>query len=646
MVAKTVTDVILGEAVHGTREQRYADMVAIASVIQNRATLAGMTPQAIVSVKSEFNAYGKSLPKGADAYRDLAEAAWNQVQTTGPVHNATYYATSSAKDNLPNGLTPVTKTAGHEFFADPKGRSFRTSEGFVTPASATHAAMMSGNLVAPQNPYAGLVPPAPIQTVSLPDIGPIPAMRPDMPSRSITPGAGLANLAPPTPSRPGGINYGAVSYAHPERGHWSTGLTPQAISSIQTLAASNPRGVAITSAYRSPSHPVEARKAAPGQHARGTAYDIDLSGMTEAEKAKTVEYAIMSGASRLGAYSKSNMMHVDFAPATPNRGGVYAMMDRTARNMDKAPGWFTKGLEQVSVPAPTERPSTPLSAPVGPVERASLPAPASPAMGARAASGLQAPPVSPAMGARAASELQGVVPGTPPAPSVLAAAPVNPGTMKASVPSAPVPSALGSIMAPPTSMTPPTMNAAVAPRSVQATDVPLSSIGTFPDAPKSPGRQAAGAIAKGALAGLVTGGLPGAIIGGLVGPARAQISRNVAHNRQNPTNRINPLSNLLGGYRGLGLPSLGGLGGLFSGIPAPNYGAPQYGIGSGYSAIGGAFGAPAGATAYSNSNPNISFTSLGNGYVSRSNAEYGTTSILGPGDYDPGTSSGKSGKGK
>lgn len=53
---------------------------------------------------------------------------------------------------------------------------------------------------------------------------------------------------------------------------------------------------------------------------------------------------------------------------------------------------------------------------------------------------------------------------------------------------------------------------------------------------------------------------------------------------------------------------------------------------SGMHAIGGLFGAPEGAMAVSRTNPGISFSSLGNGYVEKTN-QYGHRSILSPGDY-------------
>jgi hypothetical protein len=127
-------------------------------------------------------------------------------------------------------------------------------------------------------------------------------------------------------------------------------------------------------------------------------------------------------------------------------------------------------------------------------------------------------------------------------------------------------------------------------------------------------------------------------------PGMAQIRGNIASNRVGIGQRINPLTGILGAYRGMLGPRGGGS--IFSGIPAPNYSATPYSVGSGYGAIGSVFGAPAGATAYSRSNPSVSFTSLGNGYVSRANRDYGTTQTLAPGDYDAGMFSGRSDRSK
>ncbi len=125
MIAKTVVDVILGEAKAGS----YEDMLAIASVISNRAN-GGQTSWDDVALRaSEFNAYNKPLPSGVDKYRAEAQRAIDQVKKSGPVHNATFYATPKAQGNLPKGLSKVTSTDGHIYFTDPQKRPIYTASG-------------------------------------------------------------------------------------------------------------------------------------------------------------------------------------------------------------------------------------------------------------------------------------------------------------------------------------------------------------------------------------------------------------------------------------------------------------------------------------------------------------------------------------
>lgn len=129
MKAKTVTDVVMGEAGGKTAAQRYNDMKHIASVMVNRALATGTTIADVALSRSQFNAYGKKLPAGVEKYRNLAEKAIDDVLTNGPVTDATYYATPAAKKNLPKGLDPETKTASHEYFSDPHGRAIVTRQG-------------------------------------------------------------------------------------------------------------------------------------------------------------------------------------------------------------------------------------------------------------------------------------------------------------------------------------------------------------------------------------------------------------------------------------------------------------------------------------------------------------------------------------
>ena len=64
----------------------------------------------------------------------------------------------------------------------------------------------------------------------------------------------------------------------------------------------------LTSTYRSPDHPIEAKKKAPGEHAYGAAVDIASVG---GEKTfKLVKAAIEVGFTRIGVSRKNNFVHV------------------------------------------------------------------------------------------------------------------------------------------------------------------------------------------------------------------------------------------------------------------------------------------------------------------------------------------------
>lgn len=148
--ARTVADVILGEAVSGSPAKRYADMKAIASVIANRARALGVTPEQVVSNRREFNAYGKSLPAGVGAYRSMAQQALDDVATNGPIHSGTFYATPNAAGNLPKGLKQETATAGHIYYSDPQNRAIGTSLGYRQPRPAETATQAIAGLLSPE----------------------------------------------------------------------------------------------------------------------------------------------------------------------------------------------------------------------------------------------------------------------------------------------------------------------------------------------------------------------------------------------------------------------------------------------------------------------------------------------------------------
>jgi len=66
--------------------------------------------------------------------------------------------------------------------------------------------------------------------------------------------------------------------------------------------------VVITSGYRSPEHPIEAKKASPGEHTTGLAVDVAAIGGPAVFE--IVEAAIDLGCKRIGISRKSNFIHL------------------------------------------------------------------------------------------------------------------------------------------------------------------------------------------------------------------------------------------------------------------------------------------------------------------------------------------------
>lgn len=157
--AKSVADVVLGEALSvgkGNVLGSYQDMLAIASVIDNRSKQLGVSPQDVISAvdkkgNKQFDAYDKALPKDAEKNAWMAEQALAEVAAKGPIHDATFYATPSAAKGLPPGLTQVAATSGHVYFSDPQSRSILTAQGYKSPQSPTQVA---GTAAVPAGPRA------------------------------------------------------------------------------------------------------------------------------------------------------------------------------------------------------------------------------------------------------------------------------------------------------------------------------------------------------------------------------------------------------------------------------------------------------------------------------------------------------------
>ena len=89
-------------------------------------------------------------------------------------------------------------------------------------------------------------------------------------------------------------------------------LDPKMLDFIVKLEGTLGRELQITSGYRSPEHPIEAKKAKPGEHAEGLAIDVVAVGGTPVFE--IVEAAIDLGCKRIGISRKSNFIHLGLSP--------------------------------------------------------------------------------------------------------------------------------------------------------------------------------------------------------------------------------------------------------------------------------------------------------------------------------------------
>jgi hypothetical protein len=127
-IARSVIDVIVGEAGGTTRKQRYENMKAVASTILMRSIITGESLESVIAGEGQFDAYGKALPLGKPAFRDLARQALDDVLQNGPIDYATTYARGYALSRLSPGLKEIGLTQDrHHRFVDPQMRPLVTA---------------------------------------------------------------------------------------------------------------------------------------------------------------------------------------------------------------------------------------------------------------------------------------------------------------------------------------------------------------------------------------------------------------------------------------------------------------------------------------------------------------------------------------
>lgn len=87
-----------------------------------------------------------------------------------------------------------------------------------------------------------------------------------------------------------------------------TDLDPKMKDFMVKLEGTLGRELTVTSGYRSPEHPIEAKKKSPGEHTTGLAVDVAAIGGSPVFE--IVEAAIDLGCKRIGISRKSNFIHL------------------------------------------------------------------------------------------------------------------------------------------------------------------------------------------------------------------------------------------------------------------------------------------------------------------------------------------------
>lgn len=94
-------------------------------------------------------------------------------------------------------------------------------------------------------------------------------------------------------------------------------MDPKLLGMLDALRKEYGRAIVLNSSYRSPEHPIEAKKDKPGEHTYGAAVDIKCEG-GEATFL-LVAAAIKCGFRRIGISRKNNFVHVGIGyPGAPS----------------------------------------------------------------------------------------------------------------------------------------------------------------------------------------------------------------------------------------------------------------------------------------------------------------------------------------
>lgn len=138
-------------------------------------------------------------------------------------------------------------------------------------------------------------------------------------------------------------------------------MSPEAMAAWHALTGTWGQPLSINSAYRSPEHNARVGGAKRSQHTHGNAFDVDVSGLSKAQRNELAKQAYDAGFRGFGVYDTA--MHFDVGPE--RAWGP-------SHSRDSLPSWFTMpGGAPGSVeapltfgnlgPAPSESEGTPFS---------------------------------------------------------------------------------------------------------------------------------------------------------------------------------------------------------------------------------------------------------------------------------------------
>lgn len=97
-----------------------------------------------------------------------------------------------------------------------------------------------------------------------------------------------------------------------------TGIRAGFMDRLQRLRTAYGKLMPVTSGYRHPSHPIEARKPDPGPHSTGRACDVAVSG---ADALRLIVLAMEHGFTGIGVkqHGDNRFIHLDDLPPSPGR---------------------------------------------------------------------------------------------------------------------------------------------------------------------------------------------------------------------------------------------------------------------------------------------------------------------------------------